>query len=392
MPKTLRVFQVFVASPSDLQPEREALETTIAELNQTIGSTLGIRLDLVRWETSTHPSMGADPQTIITEQLGADFDIFIGILWCRLGQPTPRAESGTVEEFDRALARRHADPSAIEVMVYFKDAPIPPSRIDPLQLQKVHAFRARAEQEGLTGTFSSTDEFLTAVRIHLTRVLQGWDTRSGGGPVHAELQIEDELAPPVEDEEPGFLDLIEASTENFGLTSSASERITSSISELGVATQEATARLEGTDYSTQAGIAHAKRTVNSLADRMSHFSANLRSDIPVLRDTFGKAISSMQSAAGLLPDFQGDPSTQLNGSIQVLGTLEAAIQATRENIEEFRHKVEGTPRMSTQFNRAKRGTSEALEQLESTFNEQLRLVSEARKLQEVLLQQYRGDA
>ncbi|HEV7671312.1 MAG TPA: DUF4062 domain-containing protein [Thermoanaerobaculia bacterium] len=390
MPTTLRVFRVFVASPNDLQPEREALESAIAELNQTTGSTLGLRLDLIRWETSTHPAMGEDPQSIINAQIDDNFDIFIGMLWCRLGQPTPRAESGTIEEFERALARWRANSSAVEVMIYFKDAPIHPSKIDPAQLQGVHTFKERIRQEGLTSEFSSTDAFLTAIRIHLTRVLLGWGDRSSNIP---QTLLKEEGGTIQDDrEESGFLDLIESSIENFGLSTSASERITVYIQDLGNATAETTAKLTGTDYSTPSGVAYAKRTINSLAERMNDFATKLRSDTSILRDTFGRAIHAIQVSASLLADFRGDPSQQLGQSAQMLASLETTIHDTREKIESFRHTIESTPRMTTQFNRAKRVTGETLEQLESTLDEELRLVGEARKLQEELLERYRQDA
>jgi len=389
VPTLLRVFRVFVASPGDLKPEREALETAIDELNQTTGITLGIRLDLIRWETFAHPAMGADPQTVINEQVGDNFDIFIGMLWCRLGQPTPRGESGTVEEFERALARRAADPSSVELLIYFKDAPISPSRIDAAQLQKVQTFRERIEKDGLVATFSSTDELLTAVRIHLTRVLQTWDTREVGHKLTPlELSVQESNSTP-EPEEPGFIDLIEAGTDNFGLTTSAAERIAASITDLGNSTREAAVKLGEIEGNTPARLVHMKRIVNAVAERMGHFALALRADIAILRDAFSKAIQSIESAAGLLPDFKGDPSAELEGNILMLENLETTIQTTRQQIEDFRHTVEGTPRMSTQFNRAKRSTSEALEELEMTLDEQIRLVNEARKLQETLLEQHR---
>lgn len=32
-----------------------------------------------------------------------EYALFVGIMWNRIGTPTPRAESGTVEEFERAI-------------------------------------------------------------------------------------------------------------------------------------------------------------------------------------------------------------------------------------------------------------------------------------------------
>lgn len=91
MPKQISVIQVFVASPSDVQEERNALQSIVNEVNQNTGSSLGIRLELVRWETNATPGFGVDAQDVINKQIGNDYDIFIGILWSRAGTPTHRA-------------------------------------------------------------------------------------------------------------------------------------------------------------------------------------------------------------------------------------------------------------------------------------------------------------
>ncbi len=58
------VLTVFVASPDDVKDERDKLEEVIRELNVTWSRQLGVRLDLVRWETHVSPGMGIDPQTV----------------------------------------------------------------------------------------------------------------------------------------------------------------------------------------------------------------------------------------------------------------------------------------------------------------------------------------
>lgn len=88
MPRQEQVFSVFVASPSDVGEEREKLEEVIRELNLTWSRELGIRLDLIRWETHAYPGMGADAQDVINEQIPNDYDLFIGIMWCRYGTKT----------------------------------------------------------------------------------------------------------------------------------------------------------------------------------------------------------------------------------------------------------------------------------------------------------------
>src|SRR5438034_3225907 len=105
MPRDERVVVVLVASPSDLEPERNRLEEVIRELNLTWSRTLHVRLELVRWETHGYPGIGRDAQDVLNRELTDDPDIFIGLMWGRYGTPTGRAGSGTEEEFTRALAR-----------------------------------------------------------------------------------------------------------------------------------------------------------------------------------------------------------------------------------------------------------------------------------------------
>ncbi|MBD1856209.1 MULTISPECIES: hypothetical protein [Leptolyngbya] len=141
MPKIETVLQVFVASPSDVKEERDILEAVISELNRTWAKNLRLRLELNRWETHVYPSFGSDPQDIVNSQMINDYDIFIGIFWGRAGTPTLRATSGAIEEFERAYSRFKVDPESVDLMLYFKDAPIAPSKIDSQQLSKVQEFR-----------------------------------------------------------------------------------------------------------------------------------------------------------------------------------------------------------------------------------------------------------
>jgi hypothetical protein len=139
-----------------VQPEREALESLIYEMYQTWGRALGIMFELVRWETHVTPAFGSDPQAVINSQIGDNYDVFIGILWARFGTPTPRAASGTMEEFERAYARVQAGANNPEIMFYFKEAAVPISKIDPEQLKKVQNFRGSLRKKAVFTQLSKT--------------------------------------------------------------------------------------------------------------------------------------------------------------------------------------------------------------------------------------------
>jgi len=143
MAKTQTILQVFVASPRDVVDERKILEDVISEFNLTWSDTNKIRLELLKWETHAHPGFGEDAQDAINRQIGNEYDIFIGIMWGLFGSPTNRAESGTEEEYEKAYARLAESPGSVQIMFYFKDAGISPSKLDPEQLAKVQAFKRR---------------------------------------------------------------------------------------------------------------------------------------------------------------------------------------------------------------------------------------------------------
>ena len=169
--KERKIIRVFVASPDDVKAEREVLEEIVKELNDLWSDSLDVYLQLVKWESHSYPDIGSDPQAVINKQIGDDYEVFIGILWSRFGTPTPRAESGTVEEFERAYSRFDKNPDDIKVMFYFKDQAIPPSKMVPEQLSRIHNFRDRLGTLGtLHWSFNDTEDFskyLTQVQRYL---------------------------------------------------------------------------------------------------------------------------------------------------------------------------------------------------------------------------------
>ena len=175
MPEDSKKIKVFVASPGDVEQERNSLKSVIDELNTTIAPYKGISLELVKWETHATPAMGR-AQGVINSQLG-QYDIFIGIMWKRFGTPTGRAESGTQEEFQLAYKQWESTKS-IRILFYFCRAPFMPRAVDEItQLQKVVEFREFIAKLGLTWEYSNSDEFPNIVRPHLARIIL--DTPSG---------------------------------------------------------------------------------------------------------------------------------------------------------------------------------------------------------------------
>ena len=169
-----RKIRIFVASPSDVQSEREQLARVINELNLTITAIAPekrVLLELVRWETHTAPSLGSDPQDVVNRQIG-EYDIFVGVLWKRMGTPTAVAKSGTEEEFNRAYGLWEQD-RTFPVLLYFCQQPFPPPRLrdEVDQLGKVVEFRTKVSAMGLVADYADHSQFSDVIRPHLLLVI-----------------------------------------------------------------------------------------------------------------------------------------------------------------------------------------------------------------------------
>jgi hypothetical protein len=169
---TTTVVRVFVASPSDTASERQQLKDVVQELNVLVPALAPkpIVLKLVEWETDVTPGLGRDAQDVVNQQIGK-YDIFVGIMWKRMGTPTLVAPSGTAEEFQRAYAEWQRNKS-LPVLFYFSQAPyLINTAEDAEQLRGVIAFRDEIKKLGLVWEYPAADRFAAVIRPHLALVL-----------------------------------------------------------------------------------------------------------------------------------------------------------------------------------------------------------------------------
>lgn len=103
--KTFKSVNVFLASPGDVSQESQAVREILESVNQSFGIEKGVQFRVVNWKTHGFPAYGGDAQSLLNDQIAdmTDYELFIGIMWNRFGTPTPRAGSGTEEEFLRAV-------------------------------------------------------------------------------------------------------------------------------------------------------------------------------------------------------------------------------------------------------------------------------------------------
>jgi hypothetical protein len=166
----VELLKVFVASPGDVSDERKVVREVIDDLNRSVASEKGVTLQVVGWETDARPAFGGDPQSLVNAQIAdmSQYDLFIGVLWDRFGTPTPRAESGTEEEFDRAV-EEHRRGRRPEIMFYFCQRPTAfRSPEQAAQKGQVLQFRSKLQKQSLTWDFETVEDFRRLLTKHLT--------------------------------------------------------------------------------------------------------------------------------------------------------------------------------------------------------------------------------
>lgn len=137
------ILTAFLASPGDLQEERNIVRESVERLNKVIGRELNWQIELLGWE-DTLPGY-ARPQSIINRDVEA-CELFLGILWRRWGQPTGEYESGFEEEFVRASSRHNTDGKP-EIWLFFKEVDIENIKDPGEQLSKVLKFKEEQIRE-----------------------------------------------------------------------------------------------------------------------------------------------------------------------------------------------------------------------------------------------------
>ena len=153
MPYNATVYKIMIASPGDVEKEKQIIRDVINEWNVIHSFDRQIVLLPVAWDTHSTPTMGDRPQAIINKKVLADADLLIAVFWTRIGTPTGKAQSGTVEEINEHVGAKKP------AMIYFSNSPIPQDSYYEEQINAVREFKKQCINDGLIQTYDSTDDF-----------------------------------------------------------------------------------------------------------------------------------------------------------------------------------------------------------------------------------------
>ncbi len=132
-----------IASPSDVNEERQMIREAIFEWNYKHSITNGVVLIPLGWETHSAPLLGEGqeerPQGVINDMVLKHADVLIGIFKDRLGSPTGKAASGTIEEIN------HHHSLGKPVLLYFGEQ----AKDNATQDEAVKTYKEECKKKGV---------------------------------------------------------------------------------------------------------------------------------------------------------------------------------------------------------------------------------------------------
>ena len=148
-----KVYRILIASPSDVEEEREIIGRVIQEWNDLHSYNRKAVLLPLKWETHSAPQMGMRPQEVINKEVVDYCDLAVGVFWTRIGSPTGEYQSGTIEEIERV------GKDGKIVMLYFSNVKVDLEYVDLEQYKKLKEFKKKTYPNGLVENYKSTLDF-----------------------------------------------------------------------------------------------------------------------------------------------------------------------------------------------------------------------------------------
>lgn len=371
MPAIINKYRVFIASPSDLSEEREAISGVISELNSTYGNSNNIIIELLKWETNSAPGISTESvQTLINTDI-PEYDLFIGLLWMKFGTPTKLFGSGTEEEFELAHAKFIKDPKSIQILFYFKNAlPSSLNEINPEQLSKVKNFKfSLGEKNVLYWDFDQNEDLCRFLRTHIPARIESLRKVSTLPIVQIENfeNIKDEsfLAEVIE-EEFGILDYQELIEDSFSASTHSLNAISEATNWIGKEMNKKTNeinKLVEKNHSQPISFKVQRNIYDRTAQAMNDYANRIEPEIPIYFNNFEKGIDAFSKLITIYKSDFENKRNEVNEAKVSLKSLMDTSPETIKNMEEFLLSIESLPRMSKELNAARKNATDKLKEL-----------------------------
>ena len=332
------------------------MDDVVKSINAGWSDNLGARFEVVSWKTHANPGIGSDPQAVINRQLGTDYDVFIGIMWTRFGSPTPRADSGTEEEFERAYNKYIDSPDSTHVMFYFKsNSPKNLDEINVQQLEKVREFKNKISDKGvLFGSFGESGEFRELVNLHLTRIIQVYDDKIQYLPVNEILRadksnailkkIDNNAVLLGDDNDVGYLDLAEIFQENFDKNSDFSEEFGNITFNFGENIKKIVGELKQIHERNGGNYRNPKEIIIEGAEYLFSYSTEVKIYRELFRKHCGGGIRALSKYLYIIEKMDDIKKNDMNFTVDMVRSLWESMNNTKNSMMSMGETIYSLPR------------------------------------------------
>ncbi len=102
MAKKFIQYNIVISCPSDMDSSRHLVEQAVNTINEQYGEIKNCRFQVKYWSKDVLFTNG-DPQELINRGIIDDADLVIALFGGKLGSPTEKAASGTIEEIEEMI-------------------------------------------------------------------------------------------------------------------------------------------------------------------------------------------------------------------------------------------------------------------------------------------------
>lgn len=149
---TANTYKIMIGCPGDIREEVDLAMKVINHWTIIHAEQSNTVLLPIHWSTSSYPEHGAHPQTLLNGQLASKSDMLIGIFGARVGTPTEKASSGTIEEIEEHIK------TGKPVMLFFRRQN-DTSNIPASEIEKLQTFKSKVKNQGLYREYDSPSTF-----------------------------------------------------------------------------------------------------------------------------------------------------------------------------------------------------------------------------------------
>jgi len=348
------VIQIFISSPSDVADDRALVKSAMDAWNQRNARDRGCFLTPLTWESIVSPDMASSSQEVINLEIGDDYDVFLGLMWARFGTPTGTANSGTEEEFERAVQRKN-NGDGLRISFLFKNADVPLGDIDPDQLKKVKDFQNSAAQKGLLyRQYADQSELITALNIIFDKIAKEKGRYSNSNALSAVAAVPSEVVADTYEEmlgeQEGILDLDEKLEAAAASLAKNLQEWGSRFTTVNQTVRESTATLATVSQFGSPDKAVVRSAVAGVTGGLLEFNDFAQAKIEDVEDNLEDIMSSL---SGLLDISEEINPNSREESLQQLAELKSVIGNTSIQLTSYIDALSRIPRIDTKFIKAR---------------------------------------